>query len=101
VETNNPEAIHRIGLITMNTALEADIYENDSSTHVLGSSIINAVGGSRDFTRNTVRFFSFDVLVDRCLSLCWMKYISIFMAPSITQGEKLSTFVPMVRQSNI
>jgi succinyl-CoA:acetate CoA-transferase len=38
----------------MNTALEADIYGNINSTHVLGSSMMNGIGGSGDFTRNAV-----------------------------------------------
>ncbi|CAF1372709.1 unnamed protein product [Adineta steineri] len=74
--SNNPEVIRRMGLITMNTALEADIYGNVNSTHVLGSSMMNGIGGSGDFTRNA--------------------YISIFMAPSIAKGGKISAFVPMV-----
>ena len=53
--SNNPEVIRRMSLITMNTALEADIYGNDHSTHVLGSSMINGIGGRGDFTRNAVR----------------------------------------------
>ena len=52
--SNNPEVIRRIGLITMNTALEADIYGNVNSTHVLGSAMMNGIGGSGDFTRNAV-----------------------------------------------
>ncbi|CAF4509563.1 unnamed protein product, partial [Rotaria sp. Silwood2] len=74
--SNNPEVIRRIGLITMNTALEADIYGNVNSTHVLGSAMMNGVGGSGDFTRNA--------------------YVSMFMAPSIAKGGKISAFVPMV-----
>lgn len=74
--SNNPEVVRRIGLITMNTALEADIYGNVNSTHVLGSSMMNGIGGSGDFTRNA--------------------YISIFMAPSIAKGGRISAFVPMV-----
>lgn len=54
--SNHPEVIRRIGLITMNTALEADIYGNVNSTHVLGSAMMNGIGGSGDFTRNAVRF---------------------------------------------
>ena len=53
--SNNPEVIRRMGLITMNTALEADIYGNVNSTHVLGSAMMNGIGGSGDFTRNAVR----------------------------------------------
>ncbi|CAF4882054.1 unnamed protein product, partial [Rotaria sp. Silwood1] len=74
--SNNPEVIRRMGLVTMNTALEADIYGNVNSTHVLGSAMMNGIGGSGDFTRNA--------------------YISIFMAPSIAKGGKISAFVPMV-----
>ncbi len=74
--SNNPEVIRRIGIITMNTALEADIYGNINSTHVLGSAMMNGIGGSGDFTRNA--------------------YISIFMAPSLAKGGKISAFVPMV-----
>ncbi|CAF2054294.1 unnamed protein product [Rotaria magnacalcarata] len=74
--SNNPEVIRRMGLITMNTALEADIYGNVNSTHVLGSAMMNGIGGSGDFTRNA--------------------YVSIFMTPSIAKGGKISSFVPMV-----
>ncbi|HOX52393.1 MAG TPA: acetyl-CoA hydrolase/transferase C-terminal domain-containing protein, partial [Fibrobacteria bacterium] len=47
--SNNPEVVRRLGLITMNTALEADIFGNINSTHVLGRSMMNGIGGSGDF----------------------------------------------------
>lgn len=74
--SNNPEIIRRLGLITMNTALEADIFGNVNSTHVVGTKMMNGIGGSADFTRNA--------------------YISIFSCPSITKEGKISTIVPMV-----
>ena len=74
--SNNPEVIRRIGVIAMNTALEADIFGNVNSTHVLGTKMMNGVGGSGDFTRNG--------------------YISIFSCPSITKGGLISNIVPMV-----
>lgn len=74
--SNNPEVIRRLGLITMNTALEADIYGNINSTHVLGTRMMNGIGGSGDFTRNG--------------------YLSIFSCPSITKGGMISNIVPMV-----
>ncbi|MFC2536967.1 MAG: acetyl-CoA hydrolase/transferase C-terminal domain-containing protein, partial [Rothia dentocariosa] len=43
---------HFLGLITINTALEADILGNINSTHVLGTKMMNGLGGSGDFTRN-------------------------------------------------
>ena len=74
--SNNPEVIRRLGLITMNTAIESDIYGNINSTHVLGTRMMNGIGGSGDFTRNG--------------------YLSIFSCPSITKGGMISNIVPMV-----
>ena len=74
--SNNPEVIRRIGVIAMNTALEADIFGCVNSTHVLGTKMMNGIGGSGDFTRNG--------------------YISIFSCPSLTKGGAISNIVPMV-----
>jgi len=73
--SNNPEVVRRLGLIAMNTALEADIYGNVNSTHVGGTRMMNGVGGSADFTRNS--------------------FISIFSCPSEVKGGKISAIVPM------
>ena len=35
--SNHPERFRRLGLISINTALELDIYGNVNSTHVLGT----------------------------------------------------------------
>ena len=74
--TNHPGIIRRLGLITMNTALEVDIYGHANSTHVLGTQMMNGIGGSGDFTRNA--------------------YLSIYMTPSIQKKGKISSIVPMV-----
>lgn len=74
--SNNPEVIRRLGTIAMNTAIEVDIFGNVNSTHVLGSKIMNGLGGSGDFTRNS--------------------YISIFLTPSTAKGNSISAIVPMV-----
>jgi len=74
--SNNPEVARRLGLITINTALEADIFGNVNSTHVLGTKMMNGIGGSCDFTRNA--------------------YISIFTTPSTAKDGKISSIVPMV-----
>jgi len=74
--SNNPEVIRRLGVIAMNTALEADIFGNINSTHVTGTRMMNGIGGSGDFTRNG--------------------YLSIFSCPSITKGGLISNIVPMV-----
>ncbi len=74
--SNHPEIIRRLGVIAMNGMIEADIYGNVNSTHVMGSRIQNGIGGSGDFARNG--------------------YLSIFMAPSTAQQGTISTIVPMV-----
>ncbi len=74
--SNNPEVIRRLGVIAMNTALEADIFGAVNSTHVLGTRMMNGIGGSGDFTRNA--------------------YLSIFSCPSVSKGGLISNIVPMV-----
>ncbi len=74
--TNHPELIRRLGVISMNTALEVDLSGNVNSTHVLGRSLVNGIGGSGDFTRNA--------------------YVSIFMCPSTAKDGAISTIVPLV-----
>jgi len=74
--SNNPEVIRRLGVIAMNTAIEADIFGSVNSTHVLGTRMMNGIGGSGDFTRNA--------------------YLSIFSCPSVTKGGIISNIVPMV-----
>jgi len=72
--SNNPEIVRRIGIISINTALELDIFGNVNSTHVLGKSMMNGIGGSGDFTRNA--------------------YISIFTCPSVAKKGMISAIVP-------
>lgn len=74
--SNSPEVGCRLGIISINTAIEADIYGNINSTHICGTKIMNGIGGSADFTRNA--------------------YISIFTCPSVAKGGKISAIVPMV-----
>jgi succinyl-CoA:acetate CoA-transferase len=74
--SNHSELIRRLGVIGMNGMIEADIYGNVNSTHIMGSRIQNGIGGSGDFARNG--------------------YLSIFMAPSTAQKGSISTIVPMV-----
>ncbi|WP_069650695.1 acetyl-CoA hydrolase/transferase family protein [Caloranaerobacter ferrireducens] len=74
--SNNPEIIRRLGVIAMNTAIEADIYGNINSTNIFGSRMMNGIGGSGDFTRNA--------------------HISIFTTPSTAKNGNISSIVPMV-----
>ncbi|MGI6721503.1 MAG: acetyl-CoA hydrolase/transferase C-terminal domain-containing protein [Anaerovoracaceae bacterium] len=74
--SNHPEPIRRLGVIAINTPIEADIYGNVNSTHICGSRIMNGIGGSGDFTRNA--------------------RISIFATESTAKGGDISCLVPMV-----
>ena len=74
--SNHPEVIRRLGIIAMNGMIEADIYGNVNSTHVMGTRIMNGIGGSGDFARNG--------------------FLSVFMTPSTAKGGAISTIVPMV-----
>ncbi len=74
--TNNPELVRRLGIISINTALEVDLTGNVNSTHILGCRIMNGIGGSADFARNA--------------------FLSIFTCPSIAKDGKISTIVPLV-----
>lgn len=72
--SNHPELVRRLGCIAMNGLIEADIYGNVNSTHLMGSRIQNGIGGSGDFARNA--------------------FLSIFMTPSTAKGGKISAIVP-------
>lgn len=78
--SNHPSVIRQLGIIAMNAMIEADIYGNVNSTHIMGSKIQNGIGGSGDFARNG--------------------YVSIFMAPSIAKNGLISTIVPMVSHTD-
>jgi succinyl-CoA:acetate CoA-transferase len=74
--SNHPEVIRRLGVIAINTPIEVDIYGNVNSTHVMGTKMMNGLGGSGDFTRNA--------------------RISIYATESIAKGGLISSIVPMV-----
>lgn len=72
--SNHPEIIRRLGVISMNTALEVDIYGHVNSTLACGTKVLNGIGGSGDFARNA--------------------YLTIFLCPSTSAGGKISKVVP-------
>lgn len=74
--SNHPEVVRRLGIVSMNTAIEVDLFGNVNSTHVMGRQMMNGIGGSGDFTRNA--------------------YLSIFSCPSTAKDGKISTLVPLV-----
>ncbi len=74
--SNHPEVIRRLGIIALNTPIEVDIYGNVNSTHIMGSKMMNGLGGSGDFARNA--------------------RISIFATESIAKDGAISCIVPMV-----
>ncbi|MPM64321.1 Succinyl-CoA:coenzyme A transferase [bioreactor metagenome] len=78
--TNHPEVIRRLGVIAMNTPLEFDIYGQANSTHTLGCTMMNGIGGSGDFMRNG--------------------YLTIFSTESTARNGAISRIVPMVTHAD-
>lgn len=74
--SNSPEVISRLGVLAVNTALEIDIYGQANSTHVCGSHMMNGIGGSGDFERNSL--------------------VSFMVSPSVGKNGAISCIVPMV-----
>lgn len=74
--SNHPEPIRRQFVIACNGMIEADIYGNVNSTHIMGTKMMNGIGGSGDFARNAG--------------------YSIFVSPSLAKGGDISAIVPMV-----
>ena len=74
--SNNPEVIRRLGVISMNTAIEMDVCGNVNSSHLFGSNMMNGIGGSCDYARAS--------------------RISIFSCTSTAKDGAISAIVPMV-----
>ena len=72
---NSPETARRLGIIAMNTAIEFDIYGHVNSTHIMGSKMMNGIGGSGDFARNGK--------------------LTFFFTSSIAKNGDISSIVPM------
>lgn len=72
--SNCPEVIARIGVCSLNTAIECDIYGHVNSTKICGTKMMNGLGGSADFTNNA--------------------YLSIFTCGSTTKDGAISSIVP-------
>jgi succinyl-CoA:acetate CoA-transferase len=74
--SNHPEVVRRLGVIAINGMIEADLYGNVNSTHVMGSAIMNGIGGSGDFARNA--------------------FLNFFVSPSTAKDGAISSIVPFV-----
>lgn len=53
VITNGAELVSRLGVVAVNSALEVDLYGHVNSTHIDGTQVVNGIGGSADFFRNS------------------------------------------------
>lgn len=73
--SNHPGVIDQFGVVGVNSAIEVDIYGNVNSTHVGGKRMINGIGGSADFNRNSL--------------------VTVCALPSTLHGGEVSRVVPM------
>lgn len=74
--SNNAELISRFGVIGVNSALEVDLSGHANSTHINGTHLMNGIGGSGDFSRNSL--------------------ISVIALESTARNGDISRIVPMV-----
>jgi len=74
--SNSPEVIRRLGVISINTVIEADLYGNMNSSYIGGNRLMNGVGGSGDYCQNAG--------------------LSIFITKSTAKDGKISSIVPIV-----
>lgn len=74
--SNSPEVIRRLGVISINTAVVADLCGNVNSTHIGGTRVLNGIGGSGDFARNAA--------------------LTIFTTPSTALMGTLSCIMPTI-----
>lgn len=72
--SNCPEIIARLGICSLNTAIEVDIYGHVNSTKIGGTRMMNGVGGSADFTNSAM--------------------LATFTCGSTTKDGRISSIVP-------
>ncbi|NCB00243.1 MAG: hypothetical protein EOM70_12825, partial [Clostridia bacterium] len=77
----NAETIARMGLITLNTGIEIDVYGNVNSSHISGNRVVNGIGGGANFAQNAG--------------------LSVILLPSTGKSGAISTIVPMVSHQDI
>ncbi|WP_226022815.1 acetyl-CoA hydrolase/transferase C-terminal domain-containing protein [Halomicrobium salinisoli] len=73
--SNSAGLIDRFGVVGVNSAIEFDVYGNVNSTHVGGTRMINGLGGSGDFNRNSL--------------------VTVCALPSMLKDGEISRVVPM------
>jgi len=78
--TNNPELISRFNTISIQQAIEVDIYGHVNVSHI-GGSMYGGVGGSIEFTRSA--------------------YLTIVATPSVTSDLKTPRIVPITSHVDI
>ncbi len=79
--TNSPEVIRRLGLMSLNTGIEVDIYGNVNSSHIAGSRVVNGIGGGAGFAQNAG--------------------LSVILIPATAKDGAISNIVPMVSHQDI
>lgn len=80
-QTNHAETIGRLGLIALNSGIEVDIYGNVNASHVMGSKVVNGIGGGANFAQNSL--------------------LSVVIIPSIAKGGDVSSIVPLAPHNDI
>ncbi len=74
--TNDIEVTARMGILALNSGLEADIYGNVNASHVHGTHVVNGLGGVANFAQASS--------------------LSVMLLPSCGKEGRVSGIVPMV-----
>lgn len=79
--TNNSEVIGRLGLLSLNTGIEIDVYGSVNSSHIAGNRVVNGIGGGANFAQNAG--------------------LSVVLIPSTAKNGAISNIVPMASHVDI
>jgi succinyl-CoA:acetate CoA-transferase len=79
--TNCPQPVSQMQIIALNSAIEVDIYGNLNLSHLMGSKVVNGIGGADGFAQNA--------------------FLSVVLASSAVKNGDISTIVPKVTHQDI
>lgn len=79
--SNNGGLVNSLGVISLNSGIEIDIYGNVNASHISGYRVVNGLGGGASFAHNAS--------------------LSIILLPSISKGGAISNIVPMTFHQDI
>lgn len=78
---NGPAAAAGLGILALNTGVEADLFGNVNASHIMGRQVVNGIGGGASFAAGAG--------------------LSVVLLPSVRKGGAISCFVPQTPHVDI